>query len=127
MNMFDVASIEETKQIFGDDVKLILYDEFVEETADENGEVDNNYYPIWLKDKAERLLGEMSYDEMTPEQERLVVEYETEIWKQTIKKLMPTMSKDALKEQIHDWWLDYEFADGTEDNLINYVDIYYEQ
>lgn len=25
-----------------------LYDEFVEATADENGEVDNNYFQIWL-------------------------------------------------------------------------------
>ena len=54
MTMFDVASIEETKQTFGDDVTLSLYDEFVEETADENGEVDNNYYPIWLKERLSR-------------------------------------------------------------------------
>ena len=53
-NMFDVASIEETKQTFGNDIKIALYDEFVEETADENGEVDNNYYQIWLKERLSR-------------------------------------------------------------------------
>ena len=52
--MFDIANITETKQTFGDDVTLALYDEFVEETADENGEVDNNYYPIWLKQRISR-------------------------------------------------------------------------
>ena len=26
------------------------YEEFVEETCDENGEVDNNYFEIWLKE-----------------------------------------------------------------------------
>ena len=54
MIMFDVASIEETKQTFGDDVTLSFYDEFVEETVDENGEVNNNYYPIWLKERLSR-------------------------------------------------------------------------
>ena len=52
--MFDIADITETKQTFGDDVTLALYDEFVEETTDENGEVDNNYYPIWLKERLSR-------------------------------------------------------------------------
>lgn len=27
-----------------------LYDLFVSETEDENGEVDNNYFDIWLKE-----------------------------------------------------------------------------
>lgn len=27
-----------------------LYNLFVEETGDENGEVDNNYFNIWLKE-----------------------------------------------------------------------------
>ncbi len=27
-----------------------LYDKFIEETADENGEVDNNYFKYWLAD-----------------------------------------------------------------------------
>ena len=27
------------------------YDKFVEETCDEDGEVDNNYFEIWLKEK----------------------------------------------------------------------------
>ena len=26
------------------------YDEFVEETCDEDGEVDNNYFEIWLRE-----------------------------------------------------------------------------
>ena len=52
--MFDIVSIEKTKQTFGNDIELALYDEFVEETADEDGEVDNNYYPIWLKERLSR-------------------------------------------------------------------------
>lgn len=51
---FYVTTIKETKEIFGEDVEILLYDEFVEETADENGEVDNNYYPIWLKERLNR-------------------------------------------------------------------------
>lgn len=27
-----------------------LYDKFIEETADEDGEVDNNYFKYWLAD-----------------------------------------------------------------------------
>ena len=29
----------------------IVYDEFVKETSDENGKVDNNYYVKWLSEK----------------------------------------------------------------------------
>lgn len=72
--------------------------------------------------EAQRLLGEMSYDEMTPEQEKNVVEYETEIWKTRVDELKSTMTKEEIKQQIHDWWLDYQFADGTEDNLLAYAD-----
>lgn len=72
--------------------------------------------------EAQRLLREMSYDEMTPEQERIVVEYETEIWKTRVDELKATMTKEQIKEQIHELWLDYQFADGTEDNLLSYAD-----
>ena len=31
------------------------------------------------------------------------------------------MPPQQIKEMIHDWWSDYKIADGTEDNLIAYV------
>ena len=31
------------------------------------------------------------------------------------------MSPEEIKETIHDWWSDYEIANGTEDNLLAYV------
>ena len=69
--------------------------------------------------EAQRLLREMSYDKMTPEQERIVIEYETEIWRTRVDELKATMTREQIKEQIHEWWLDYQFADGTEDNLLS--------
>ena len=32
-----------------------------------------------------------------------------------------TYDVEEIKETIHDWWQDYEIADGTEDNLLAYV------
>ncbi len=75
-----------------------------------------------LKDRViKSLLETLTYDKMTEEQEKLVTEYETEIWKKKIDKLKDSMTKEELSEQIHDWWLDYEFADGTEENLLLYI------
>ena len=58
---------------------------------------------------------------MTLEQERLVVEYETEKLKSKVDDLKRTMSKEQLEETIHEWWLDYQIADETENNLIAYI------
>lgn len=70
----------------------------------------------------ESLLSTLTYDDMTPEQERLVTEYETEKWKPMVDALIVNgMSERDIKEQIHDWWLDYQFTDGTEDNLYQYI------
>ena len=69
----------------------------------------------------ESLLSTMTYDEMTEEQEKLVTEYETEKWKHKVDDLREKLSPDQIKEQIHDWWLDYHFTDGTENNLLAYV------
>lgn len=66
------------------------------------------------------LLQTITYDEMTKEQEKLVTEYETEIWKAKINELV-IAGKDVTEEQIHDWWLDYEFSDETEINLTDYI------
>ena len=74
------------------------------------------------RNQAQQLLRTLTYDEMTEEQEKLVTEYETEIWKSKVDELKSTMSKEAIKEQIHDWWLDYQFSDGAEENLLNYAD-----
>lgn len=48
-------------------------------------------------------------------------EYETEIYKRKIDELKQSMNVSKIKEQIHEWWLDYQIADGTEDNLLNYI------
>lgn len=69
----------------------------------------------------ESLLSTLTYDEMTEEQEKLVTKYETEKWKPEVDKLRDTMSVDQIREKIHDWWFDYKFTDGTEDNLMAYV------
>lgn len=69
----------------------------------------------------ESLLKTITYDDMTLEQERLVVEYETEKSKPKVDDLKRTMSKEQLEETIHEWWLDYQIADETENNLIAYI------
>lgn len=69
----------------------------------------------------ESLLSKITYDEMTEEQEKLVTEYETEKWKPKIDELKKTMTVSDIQEQIHDWWLDYQFTDGTEENLLAYI------
>lgn len=76
-----------------------------------------------LKDKViKSLLKTLTYDEMTEEQEKLVTKYETEIWKKKVDELKDSMTKEELADQIHDWWLDYEFSDGTEENLLLYIE-----
>lgn len=67
------------------------------------------------------LLGTITYDDMTEKQERLVVEYETEKLKPIVDELKKKLSKKELEKTIHEWWLDYQIADGTEDNLIAYI------
>lgn len=67
------------------------------------------------------LLSTITYDEMTVEQKKLVTEYETEIWKAKIDELTIIDRQTVTEEQIHDWWLDYKFTDGTEDNLVEYI------
>ncbi|GAA6275928.1 hypothetical protein F170042I7_21140 [Blautia caecimuris] len=69
----------------------------------------------------ESLLKTITYDDMTLEQERLVVEYETEKLKPKVDDLKRTMSKEQLEETIHEWWLDHQIADETENNLIAYI------
>lgn len=69
----------------------------------------------------ESLLKTITYDDMTLEQERLVVEYETEKLKPKVNDLKRAMSKEQLEETIHEWWLDYQIADETENNLIAYI------
>jgi hypothetical protein len=69
----------------------------------------------------ESLLKTLTYDDMNDEQMALVVEYETELWKPHVDELRATINEVEIREMIHDWWLDYEIADGTEDNLLDYV------
>lgn len=50
-----------------------------------------------------------------------LVEFETELYKAKVDELRKSMPPEEIKETIHDWWQDYEIADGTEDNLLAYV------
>ena len=63
------------------------------------------------------LLETITYDDMTEKQERLV----TEKLKPIVDELKKKLSKKELEKTIHEWWLDYQIADGTEDNLIAYI------
>lgn len=67
------------------------------------------------------LLSSGSYDDLNEEQNNLVVEFETEIWKVKVDELRDKMPPEEIRETIHDWWQDYKIADGTEDNLLAYV------
>ena len=67
------------------------------------------------------LLSSGSYDDLNEEQNAVVVEFETELYKAKVDELRKSMSPEEIKETIHDWWQDYEIADGTEDNLLAYV------
>ncbi|OLA94850.1 MAG: hypothetical protein BHW64_01755 [Candidatus Melainabacteria bacterium LEY3_CP_29_8] len=69
----------------------------------------------------EALLETITYDDMTEKQEQLVVEYETEKLKPKVDELKKKLSKKELEETIHEWWSDYQIADGTENNLIAYI------
>lgn len=62
-----------------------------------------------------------SYDDLNEEQNAVVVEFETELWKPKVDELRKSMPPEEIKKTIHDWWSDYEIADGTEDNLLAYV------
>lgn len=67
------------------------------------------------------LLSSGSYDDLNEEQNAVVVEFETELWKPKVDELRKSTPSEKIKEIVHDWWLDYEIADGTEDNLLAYV------
>ena len=71
------------------------------------------------------LLSSGSYDDLNEEQNSVVVEFETEIMKAKVDELRKTMPLEEIKETIHDWWQDYEIADGTEDNLLAYIEGWY--
>lgn len=67
------------------------------------------------------LLSSGSYDDLNEEQNAVVVKFETELYKAKVDELRKSMPPEEIKETIHDWWQDYEIADGTEDNLLAYV------
>ena len=74
-----------------------------------------------MRKSVHALLSNGSYDDLNEEQEALVVEYETELYKEKVDELRKSMSSEEIKETIHDWWQDYKIADGTEENLLDYV------
>lgn len=67
------------------------------------------------------LLNNAAYDDLNEEQISSVVALETALWKQKVDELRSKMSPDESIEVIHDWWLNYEIANETEDNLLAYV------
>lgn len=48
------------------------------------------------------LLNNGSYDELNDEQKALVVEYETEIYKEKVDKLRKTILPEEIEERIHE-------------------------
>lgn len=73
------------------------------------------------KNMAKTIANTLAYCEMTDEQLELVAQYETAIYQPKVDILKKRFTKEAIEEQIHDWWLNYEIADETEKNLINYL------
>ena len=70
---------------------------------------------------AQMILKTLAYCEMTDEQLELVAKYEMTIYQPKVDILKKRFTKEAIEEQIHDWWLNYEIADETEKKLINYL------
>ena len=63
----------------------------------------------------------MAYDDLNEKQMQVVAEAETEIYKKHIDELRATCPLEEIKNHIHDWWLDYEISDKTEDMLLEYL------
>jgi len=75
-----------------------------------------------LKEKiAKDILKTLSYDEMTEEQESIVKDYETEQYKKCVDELRDKKTPEDIENIIHEWWLNYEISDGTEDDLLMYL------
>lgn len=74
-----------------------------------------------MKKAVRALLSNGSYDDLNEEQNALVVEFETELWKEKVDELRDKLSPEEIEETIHDWRLDYKIADETENNLSAYV------
>lgn len=49
------------------------------------------------------LLSNNSYDDLNEEQNAVVVEFETELWKPKVDELRKSMPPEEIKETIHDW------------------------
>ena len=67
------------------------------------------------------LLSSGSYDDLNDEQMSVVVDFETELWKPKVDELRKSMSPEEMKKTIYKWWLDYEIASRTFDNLLAYL------
>lgn len=72
--------------------------------------------------EAKKILLSKSYLEMTQEEEKIVIEYETEKYTKRIKKLLKKHSAEYVEEKIHEWWLDYKMHDETEINLYIFLE-----
>lgn len=74
-----------------------------------------------MKRTVQALLSSGSYDDLNNEQMSVVVDLETELWKTEVDELLKLMSPEEVENVINNWWLDYEIADGTLDNLLAYL------
>ena len=100
--------------------------------SDEPGrevETDNGFcdlYSCYKTDAKEPTAREIllfkTYIEMTPEEEKKVIEYETAKYKKRIEKLLEKHSAEYVENKIHDWWLDYLMHDDTEINLYHILE-----
>lgn len=72
-----------------------------------------------------KLLGQtLLYDEMNEDQMALIVKFEVEEFKPKIIELFVNGFTEAqVQEKIHDWWLDYQMADGAEAKLSEFASV----
>lgn len=71
---------------------------------------------------AKEILKTKTYLEMEPDEEKIVIEYETEKYKKRITKLLENHTKNFVENKIHEWWADYLMHDETEIILYHFLD-----
>ena len=69
----------------------------------------------------EEILQTLCYDDMTEDQLALVTEYETQKYIPVIDRYSECHTLSETEEYVHSLWLNYEIADGAEDNLLRHI------
>ena len=69
--------------------------------------------------KAQEILKNNCYDEMSIEELKIVEDYEIEIYKPRMDKLK--RNDEEKSNWVHNLWLDYCISNETEDKLLSYL------